>query len=51
MSDYIRRDPLAFDKLWNVIVIPWWREHTDEPGVSFNDVPIAKVSSTDSEHR
>lgn len=50
MSDYIRRDPLAFEKLWDAIVIPWWQEHADEPGVSFNDVPIAKQRLMDAYH-
>lgn len=42
MSDYIRRDPYAFEKVWKEIIWEWCQSHKDEPGVSLKDERVAK---------
>lgn len=42
MSDYVRRDPYAFEQVWNNIIRPWCDEHAKESGVSLKDEQAAK---------
>lgn len=34
MAKHLKRDPLAFDALWDDVVVSWYRKHSNEPGIS-----------------
>lgn len=46
----IRRDPNAFDNLWNAVILRWYREHASEPGLSMPDPAVSKTKLMDVYH-
>lgn len=37
MAKHIKRDPLAFEGIWKNVVIPWYKLHLKEPGISMSN--------------